>query len=155
MKKLQLVFLVLMAGMAYWIYGVDAETHQTVRDYAATHAWVDIVAVIIGVGALLLMYFTCYAWWISSLGSKLSVEMAENTVKQGRNEPCACGSGLKFKNCCALRHKMAREPGAMIDSSAHIASQTHPIMAILFWPFLAIHKRLCPFPTTPTDRNHR
>ncbi len=20
--------------------------------------------------------------------------------KQGRNEPCACGSGMKFKNCC-------------------------------------------------------
>jgi len=147
MKKLQLVFLVLMAGMAYWIYGVDAETHQTVRDYAVTHAWVDIVAVIIGIGALLLMYFTCYAWWISSLGSKLSVEMAENTVKQGRNELCACGSGKKFKNCCAQIRTMASNPDAILNSAVHTASQTHPRMAILFWPLLAMYKRVFPFPT--------
>jgi uncharacterized protein YecA (UPF0149 family) len=23
-----------------------------------------------------------------------------HTIKQGRNDPCACGSGKKFKNCC-------------------------------------------------------
>jgi len=146
MNKLQLVFLVLMAGMAYWIYGVDAEMHQTVRDYAATHAWAMIVADIVAISAALMIYFLCYVWWISSLALKLSAEIAENTVKQGRNEPCACGSGLKFKNCCALKHKMAREPEAMIDSSAHIASQTHPRMAFLFWPLLAMHKRVFPFP---------
>jgi hypothetical protein len=27
---------------------------------------------------------------------------------QGRNEPCACGSGKKFKNCCA--HKAEKTP---------------------------------------------
>ncbi len=29
-------------------------------------------------------------------------------AKIGRNQPCACGSGLKFKKCCAL--KKARTP---------------------------------------------
>ena len=24
----------------------------------------------------------------------------KHTTKQGRNDPCACGSGKKFKNCC-------------------------------------------------------
>lgn len=28
-------------------------------------------------------------------------EPKENTEKIGRNEPCPCGSGLKYKNCCA------------------------------------------------------
>ena len=23
----------------------------------------------------------------------------------GRNEPCPCGSGKKYKNCCALKHE--------------------------------------------------
>ncbi|WP_369291525.1 SEC-C metal-binding domain-containing protein [Sphingobium sp. DC-2] len=26
--------------------------------------------------------------------------MDRSTVKVGRNEPCPCGSGLKFKKCC-------------------------------------------------------
>jgi hypothetical protein len=28
--------------------------------------------------------------------------MAQGIV-QGRNEPCACGSGKKYKHCCALK----------------------------------------------------
>jgi hypothetical protein len=24
-------------------------------------------------------------------------------MAQGRNEPCACGSGKKYKHCCALK----------------------------------------------------
>lgn len=25
------------------------------------------------------------------------------TARIGRNEPCACGSGKKYKHCCALK----------------------------------------------------
>lgn len=140
---LNLTFYVAMAGSAYWIYGVDAETHQAVRDFVATHVWATIVADIIVSSLALIIYLLCYVWWLSSLGTKLSTEIAKNAAKekQGRNESCACGSGLKFKNCCAHIPKMASDPGAMMDSVAHIASQAHPRMAILFWPFLAIHKR--------------
>jgi uncharacterized protein YecA (UPF0149 family) len=26
-----------------------------------------------------------------------------NPVKVGRNDPCPCGSGLKYKKCCGVR----------------------------------------------------
>ena len=29
-----------------------------------------------------------------------SVEVREGVVKIGPNEPCPCGSGLKYKKCC-------------------------------------------------------
>lgn len=28
------------------------------------------------------------------------VEQAKSTKKAGRNDPCPCGSGKKFKQCC-------------------------------------------------------
>jgi hypothetical protein len=31
----------------------------------------------------------------------LTKDTATNNIKQGRNERCNCGSGRKFKNCCA------------------------------------------------------
>src|SRR5258707_14963954 len=34
-------------------------------------------------------------------GQKL--EPKKNTRKVGRNDPCTCGSGLKFKKCCFLK----------------------------------------------------
>lgn len=34
----------------------------------------------------------------SKLGVKLTYERKERKI--GRNEPCACGSGLKHKKCC-------------------------------------------------------
>ncbi len=32
-----------------------------------------------------------------------------STKKAGRNEPCPCGSGKKFKKCCLLKHEEARK----------------------------------------------
>lgn len=32
--------------------------------------------------------------------ASLESRLAASTIKQGRNEPCACGSGRKFKACC-------------------------------------------------------
>jgi hypothetical protein len=29
--------------------------------------------------------------------------MSERTTQMGRNEPCSCGSGKKYKNCHALK----------------------------------------------------
>ncbi|MEA1948950.1 MAG: SEC-C metal-binding domain-containing protein, partial [Thermodesulfobacteriota bacterium] len=31
--------------------------------------------------------------------------MKDRTVKVGRNDPCPCGSGLKYKKCCLGRSK--------------------------------------------------
>jgi len=36
-------------------------------------------------------------------GAELKLDLApvrRDTPKVGRNEPCPCGSGKKFKNCC-------------------------------------------------------
>jgi preprotein translocase subunit SecA len=31
---------------------------------------------------------------------KVSAPIRRDTPKVGRNEPCPCGSGKKYKNCC-------------------------------------------------------
>ena len=41
---------------------------------------------------------------LSSTGEKMKVEEHKPVVndgpKVGRNDPCPCGSGKKYKNCC-------------------------------------------------------
>ena len=40
-------------------------------------------------------------------------------TKVGRNEPCPCGSGLKYKNCCALKsHRLTRTQIALLAALA-------------------------------------
>lgn len=39
---------------------------------------------------------------ISDLERLLNPVMAVKSEKVGRNEPCPCGSGKKFKKCCGL-----------------------------------------------------
>ena len=36
-------------------------------------------------------------------------------TKQGRNDPCACGSGKKFKQCCARKPAQAVNPQALLQ----------------------------------------
>lgn len=31
-------------------------------------------------------------------------------MKIGRNEPCPCGSGMKYKKCCLLKEVVVRTP---------------------------------------------
>jgi len=40
----------------------------------------------------------------------------ENTMKPGRNEPCPCGSGQKYKKCCFAKDTAAE--AATLASSA-------------------------------------
>ena len=37
-------------------------------------------------------------------------------IKQGRNDPCACGSGKKFKQCCATKPTEALNPQALMQA---------------------------------------
>jgi hypothetical protein len=43
--------------------------------------------------------------------SRRQLVMAEqvSSKKAGRNDPCPCGSGKKFKKCCLLKHEEARQ----------------------------------------------
>ena len=38
----------------------------------------------------------------SATGDKQSTSVAITSKKIGRNQPCPCGSGKKYKRCCAL-----------------------------------------------------
>jgi SWIM/SEC-C metal-binding protein len=39
---------------------------------------------------------------LSDLERKLSPPVRHEVPKTGRNEPCTCGSGKKFKKCCGV-----------------------------------------------------
>ena len=38
--------------------------------------------------------------WLYNTGMVRPTTVVRDTPKVGRNEPCPCGSGKKFKNCC-------------------------------------------------------
>lgn len=40
--------------------------------------------------------------------------------KAGRNDPCPCGSGSKYKKCCALKTGMKRYSTSVITEKSHI-----------------------------------
>lgn len=42
--------------------------------------------------------------------------------KVGRNDPCPCGSGLKFKKCCALKTGMQKYKTQVITSDSKVSS---------------------------------
>jgi hypothetical protein len=42
--------------------------------------------------------------------------------KVGRNDPCPCGSGLKFKKCCALKTGMQKYKTEVIKSESKVSS---------------------------------
>ena len=41
-------------------------------------------------------------------------------MKTGRNEPCKCGSGKKFKDCCGWKPKGPRGGGKGDDPLVHL-----------------------------------
>jgi SWIM/SEC-C metal-binding protein len=41
---------------------------------------------------------------LSDLERKLTPPVRHVEAKVGRNEPCPCGSGKKYKKCCALNN---------------------------------------------------
>ncbi len=49
--------------------------------------------------------------------------------KAGRNDPCPCGSGLKFKKCCALKTGMKKYKAEVLTGGSKIQSllgRLHP-----------------------------
>ena len=58
--------------------------------------------------------------WLQSLGNR-----DEGVPRVGRNEPCPCGSGKKFKNCCidkasahTLENAASRAKESLLNRSA-------------------------------------
>lgn len=55
------------------------------------------------------------------------------SVRVGRNDPCPCGSGKKFKHCCLQRDFNARQPSpafqrVLMGSSTHPPNTSPPII---------------------------
>jgi SEC-C motif len=46
---------------------------------------------------------------------------AQTTARPGRNEPCHCGSGRKYKQCCLAKDEAAASK-ARADAATHEAS---------------------------------
>jgi hypothetical protein len=44
--------------------------------------------------------------------------MQANTTKIGRNDPCPCGSGQKYKKCCAAKDEAARAAAELTAQAA-------------------------------------
>jgi hypothetical protein len=42
--------------------------------------------------------------------------------KVGRNDPCPCGSGKKYKNCCFIKEKQAKAPVSLHKLKAKVIS---------------------------------
>ena len=40
------------------------------------------------------------------------------TQKVGRNDPCSCGSGKKYKKCCEAKHKHKKFEAKVLSSSS-------------------------------------
>jgi hypothetical protein len=40
------------------------------------------------------------------------------TEKCGRNDPCTCGSGKKYKKCCGVQKKLAARNTTVMDASS-------------------------------------
>lgn len=51
--------------------------------------------------------------------------MQQIAVQSGRNEPCPCGSGKKFKKCCAEKQQAAPENPQVFLSALQLCNQGH------------------------------
>lgn len=53
------------------------------------------------------------------------------TAKIGRNDPCPCGSGKKFKKCCVTRpssHEPAESYSWMAHDGMHVVAPSGPLI---------------------------
>ncbi len=46
--------------------------------------------------------------------------------KIGRNDPCPCGSGKKFKKCCISKSEMIKSNTWMADDGMHVVGSGSP-----------------------------
>ena len=61
------------------------------------------------------------------------------TIKTGRNEPCPCGSGKKFKKCCLGSQEVKKTDNA-INSNMTLMTTTEsdPIMPVRLYYAIAV-----------------
>jgi SEC-C motif len=74
----------------------------------------------------------------SSIGEAIEMQTGRPIPKIGRNDPCLCGSGRKFKKCCAQMHEPPPPPP---KSHAEQLFSAYIHTMELVWSFLHESKR--------------
>jgi len=59
--------------------------------------------------------------------------------KPGRNDPCPCGSGKKFKNCCFLSSQSRSQTGRKLTAKWLNAPQSPNLIERTFGNIIAPH----------------
>jgi len=86
-------------------------------------------------------------------------------MKPGRNDPCPCGSGQKYKKCCAAKDEEANKAAFVAQAAAESAAQAEAEVAARTTPSPTAVKgtvarpapkpvRAPPAPARPTMRKH-
>jgi SEC-C motif-containing protein len=58
--------------------------------------------------------------------SDIAALYAAEDVRRGRNEPCTCGSGRKWKHCHGRTPEAGSEAGRSLDGSMGVPGFQHP-----------------------------
>ncbi len=75
--------------------------------------------------------------------------------KTGRNDPCPCGSGKKFKKCCESKMLGGRFMAAKIDAESSMEIKKTVNMASLFKARLAeTPKKIMPVSLVEEENSH-
>jgi tetratricopeptide (TPR) repeat protein len=61
-------------------------------------------------------------WHIKNSGPPTHLEAISMKPKIGRNDPCSCGSGNKYKRCCMYKRQM---PPAEMLADSHAQPEMH------------------------------
>lgn len=80
------------------LYGTEAGWKQLRDDTSLAERHAEFVTAL-GDSVMAIM-----DWWLPVRKAKLTVRREEPKV--GRNDPCPCGSGKKFKQCCGGQHTL-------------------------------------------------
>jgi SEC-C motif len=54
------------------------------------------------------------------MSASLSLDSKTSMAKTGRNGPCHCGSGKKYKRCCLEKDQAAASVAAQASERAHL-----------------------------------
>lgn len=70
---------------------------------------------------------SCSKVWHTGALSLLVVAKSATVPKIGRNDPCPCGSGRKYKHCCLEKDRAAERAPAIAQRAAVQAQKANPV----------------------------
>lgn len=74
-------------------------------------------------------------------------------TKIGRNDPCPCGSGKKYKSCCLSKETTKRAPGKKLTAKWLNAPHVPNLIERTFGNAIASKGKEYQAPSEPTEEN--